>query len=406
MIASSFRASRWLLGSSCWVVLAACGGTAGGGPSDFTTSGGEPGTGSVTGSGNGPGSSGGGSSVAGSTSFAGSSASFAGASSSTGGSGPVSSGGANGMSGAPSTAGASSSGGASGASCTGLTPWVSGTTAMDVSHNGHHYTCKVEGWCSSTAAAGAYEPGVGFAWMDAWTDDGTCSSSGNGGASSGGATGSAGGTSSAGSTGSAGSGAAGAASTGCVLDSLLGENNFDSWFPMRNGFYTYANLCKAIAKYPAFATTGDATAQKREVAGFFANVARETGMLVYIDEISKPASAGNYWGRGPLQITWDYNYKACGTAIGADLLDTPTLVSTDGVITWETGLWFWMTNDGGTGTTPHQAIVAGNFGGTIRAINGGIECTGPNDAANERIQHYQTFCQSLGVDPGTMLTCW
>ena len=191
-----------------------------------------------------------------------------------------------------------------------------------------------------------------------------------------------------------------------MLDGLLGENNFDSWFPMRNGFYTYANLCKALAKYPAFATTGDATAQKREVAGFFANVARETGLLIYIDELSKPPSAGNYWGRGPLQITWDYNYKACGTAIGADLFDTPTLVSTDGVITWETGLWFWMTNDGGTGTTPHQAIVAGNFGGTIRAINGGIECNGPNDAANERIQHYQTFCQSLGVDPGTMLTCW
>ena len=191
-----------------------------------------------------------------------------------------------------------------------------------------------------------------------------------------------------------------------MLDSLLGESTFDGWFPMRNALYTYANLCKALAKYPAFATTGDVTAQKREVAGFFANVARETGLLIYTDQISKDPSTGNYWGRGPLQLTWNYNYQACGSAIGADLIDNPGLVSTDGLITWETGLWFWMTNDGGTGTTPHQAIVAGNFGGTIRAINGGIECNGPNDGANERIAHYQTFCGALGVDPGTQLTCW
>ena len=344
--------------------------------------------GSGTGSGNSPGSGGG------TSSAAGTSTGFAGTTASNGGSDPV------GTGGMPAMGGTSSAGGSTGASCAGLTPWTSGTMASEVSHNGKHYTCKVAGWCSSTAAA--YEPGVGYAWMDAWTDDGACGSGGTGGtSSSGGSTGNAGSTGSAGSTGTAGS-----TSTGCALDSVLGENNFNSWFPKRNGFYTYANLCHAIAKYPAFATTGDDTAKKREVAGFFANVARETGMLVYIDQISKDPSTGNYWGRGPLQITWDYNYKACGTAIGADLLGNPNLVSTDGAITWETGLWFWMTNDGGTGKTPHQAIVAGNFGGTINAINGGIECNGPNDGANERIAHYQTFCQALGVDPGSMLTCW
>jgi predicted chitinase len=390
-----FRASRSVVGRvglGSLVALGACSGTTDGGRSEFSPSGGALGAGSGTGSGNGPGSSGG-------SNVGGANSSFAGGVANSGGAGPIGGGGASGVSGATAVGGWPS-GGATGASCVGLTPWTAGTTATDVSHNGKHYTCKVEGWCSSTAAAGAYEPGVGFAWMDAWTDDGACGNGGNGGASSGGATGRAG------STGNAGSGAAGAPSTGCVLDSLLGETNFDSWFPTRNSFYTYANLCKAMAKYPAFATTGDDTAKKREVAGFFANVARETGMLVYIDQISKDPSTGNYWGRGPLQITWDYNYKACGTAIGADLFDTPTLVSTDGAITWETGLWFWMTNDGGTGTTPHQAIVAGNFGGTIRAINGGIECNGPNEGANERIQHYQAFCQSLGVDPGSMLTCW
>ena len=65
-----------------------------------------------------------------------------------------------------------------------------------------------------------------------------------------------------------------------------------------------------------------------------------------------------------------------------------------------------MTNDGGKGKTPHQAIVGGSFGGTINAINGGLECNGPNEGANERIAHYQKFTQALGVDPGGNQTCW
>ena len=84
-----------------------------------------------------------------------------------------------------------------------------------------------------------------------------------------------------------------------------------------------------------------------------------------------------------MQLTWNYNYGACGKAIGQPLLATPTLVSTDDAITWQTGLWFWMTNDVGTGKTPHPAIANGNFWGTINAINAinaGLECGGATKA--------------------------
>ena len=378
------------LGSS--LALGACSGSDGN--ADFSSAGGSGSASASAGLGN-TGNTGNLGNSSGSSGLAGSSSGVAG--SSSGVAGTASSGGSIG------TAGASTSGGMPGTAgsaavdaCAGITPWTAGTMALDVTHNGHHYTCKVEGWCSSNATA-AYEPGVGFGWMDAWTDDGACTA----GAGSGGSTSAGGSSGMAGATGTGGQPA-----TGCVLDTLLGESTFESWFPNRVSFYTYANLCKALSKYAAFATTGDVTAQKREVAGFFANVARETGMLEFIDQISKDPATGNYYGRGPLQLTWDYNYRACGTAIGADLIDTPNLVSTDGAITWETGLWFWMTNDGGTGTTPHAGIVAGNFGDTIRAINGGIECSGPNEGANERIEHYQDFCGKLGVDPGSQLTCW
>ncbi len=374
-----------LAGFGLFGALGAC--SVSGTANDFTSSGGAAGVGSSIGVGSGP-------SGGGAMSFAGSTFGTAGAAP-NGGAAPVGGGGAPSGAGATSVGGATNSGGATGATCSGITPWTVGTTASVVSHGGKKYSCKVAGWCASTSAA--YEPGVGFGWQDAWEDDGAC---GNGGGA-GGATGSGGSTSSGGAT-----GGGGAPSTGCALDSVLGENNFQAWFPNRNGFYTYPNLCKAIGKYPAFATSGDTTAKKREVAAFFANVARETGMLKFIDQISHDPANGNYWGRGPLQITWDYNYRACGAAIGAPLVDQPTLVSTDGAITWETALWFWMTNDGGTGKTPHTAIVNGSFGGTIDAINGGLECNGPNEGANERIAHYQAFTQALGVDPGGSLTCW
>lgn len=362
MVSPAFQnVPSWLIGSSvAW--LAACGSSA------VDDAGGA----------------GSGSTFAGASSFAGGPSFTAG--SGNAGAAPLGNGGA------PATGGTSNgNAGSTGATCAGVAEWTLGTSASSVSHGGKRYSCKVAGWCASTAPA--YEPGVGFAWQDAWNDEGACGTGNNG---AGGATGSAG----------SSNGAAGASSAGCVLDTLLTEATFQSWFPSRNGFYTYANMCTAMGKYPAFANTGDVTAEKREIAAFFANVARETGMLRYIDQISKDPANGNYWGRGPLQITWNYNYQACGAAIGADLIGNPSLVATDGAITWETALWFWMTNDGGKGKTPHQAIVGGSFGGTINAINGGLECNGPNEGANERIDHYQKFTQALGVDPGSNQTCW
>jgi M6 family metalloprotease-like protein len=46
-------------------------------------------------------------------------------------------------------------------------------TGVVVKNNNKKYTCNVGGWCSS-AAAWAYEPGVGSAWQSAWTETGVC----------------------------------------------------------------------------------------------------------------------------------------------------------------------------------------------------------------------------------------
>ena len=199
---------------------------------------------------------------------------------------------------------------------------------------------------------------------------------------------------------------------------VVSEAQFDQMFPSRNSFYTYSGLVSALSAYPSFATTGGTTIEKQEAAAFLANVDHETGGLVYINEIDQsgttarlsrtgcPAGTFSYYGRGPLQISWNFNYYAAGNAIGQDLLDNPNLVSTNAAISWETALWYWMTGTGNGSLTSHQAMVtSAGFGNTIRAING-IECNGGNTGEmQDRVNDYQSFTSILGVSPGGNLTC-
>lgn len=195
----------------------------------------------------------------------------------------------------------------------------------------------------------------------------------------------------------------------CVLDGILGKTGFESWFSARrNPFYTYESLCTALAAFPKFAASGNATTDKQEVAAFFANVARETGELQYIDQLpDSRGSTGNYFGRGPLQLTWDYNYRAAGEFLGVDLLSNPNLLSNDAVMTWKASLWFWVHSDGAAKGTCNAAIVQGRgFGQTIDIINGGLECPSANNsAAQQRVTYFTTFCSRLSVPTGSNLNC-
>ncbi|HVJ17067.1 MAG TPA: chitinase [Polyangiaceae bacterium] len=204
-----------------------------------------------------------------------------------------------------------------------------------------------------------------------------------------------------------------------VLADVLSSEQFNGMFPDRNGFYSYEGLLEAATKFPAFGCVGDITTRSREVAAFLGNVALETGDLVHIEELSPisdycepsntqyPCAPGkSYKGRGPIQLSWNYNYGAAGTAIGRPLLENPELVATDAAVSWETALWFWMTS-APQGKTPHKIMVDGDgFGGTIRVINGGLECDGKDPGTvQDRVNHYTNFCSWLGVDGGGNLTC-
>ncbi len=202
----------------------------------------------------------------------------------------------------------------------------------------------------------------------------------------------------------------------------VSEAQFNQMFPNRNSFYTYAGLKAALSAYPAFANTGSDTVKKQEAAAFLANVSHETGGLVYVVEQNTanyphycdssqsygcPAGQAAYYGRGPIQLSWNFNYKAAGDALGIDLLHNPNLVQTDSAVAWKTGLWYWNTQSGPGTMTPHNAMVNGaGFGETIRSINGSLECNGGNPAqVQSRINAYQSFTQILGTVPGNNLSC-
>ena len=120
-----------------------------------------------------------------------------------------------------------------------------------------------------------------------------------------------------------------------------------------------------------------------------------------------------YYGRGALQLRWQYNYARLSSAIFADsnnsynammhLLEEPDLVHEDGFLAFTSSLWFYMTpqkpkpsmHDVMTGFfEPNQADLDGglsaSFGTTINVINGSNECNQNPEtlAATRRADHY------------------
>ena len=189
------------------------------------------------------------------------------------------------------------------------------------------------------------------------------------------------------------------------------EKQFNNMFPYRDPFYTYPGLLSALSLYSLFTP--------QEAAAFLGNVGHETSGLKYIREISPtsdycdmtkpydcPAGKDQYYGRGPIQLTWNYNYKSAGDALGEKLLEFPDLVATNTEISWKSALWFWYTQPSLSGSA-HAAMRDGKgFGATIRVINS-TECgkTPPSLQVEDRVKWYKDCCGFLSVDPGSNLYC-
>lgn len=177
-------------------------------------------------------------------------------------------------------------------------------------------------------------------------------------------------------------------------------------------FYTRAAFLDALNSYNQFGRSGSLDDSKREVAAAFAHFTHETGHFCYTEEIDGPskdycdedktewpcAPNKGYYGRGPIQLSWNYNYGPAGRDNGFDGLNSPETVANDPTVSFKTALWYWMNNVHG--------VINQGFGATIRAINGQLECDGANPSTVQtRVGYYTQYCSELGVAPGDNLTC-
>jgi hypothetical protein len=216
-------------------------------------------------------------------------------------------------------------------------------------------------------------------------------------------------------------------------------------------FYSYASFIKAANYFPDFISEGDDTIQKRELAAFLANIAQETsggwkdapggyfkwglyflqeGQVTnpdYYSDTSKkafpPVPGKQYFGRGPKQLSWNYNYGQFSKAWYGNrdtLLEYPERLALDPVLSMASAIWFWMTpqppkpscHDIITGKwhPTENDIAKGRlpgFGATVNVINGGVECGNGADVdkTTYRYQYYLYFCNYFHVSPGDNITC-
>jgi len=247
------------------------------------------------------------------------------------------------------------------------------------------------------------------------------------------------------------------------ITKLIKAKDWNILFPNRYGikrkdtinhnqdFYSYEAFLRAASIFPTFLCEGDKTTQKRELAAFLANIAQETsggwddapggyfkyglyfteeqapqGKLDYNDitKIKYPGIEGKqYYGRGPKQLSWNYNYAQFSEAwygTKDTLLQHPEYLSKDAVVSFASAIWFWITpqfpkpschdimvnkwipneNDQLKGRLP-------GFGATVNVINGGVECGSGKDLqkTNYRYQYYLYFCNYFKVTPGDNINC-
>lgn len=246
------------------------------------------------------------------------------------------------------------------------------------------------------------------------------------------------------------------------LTKFLNEKKWNELFPNRlkqkvkslntstTDFYSLKAFVTAACHFPDF-LTGSSVTQKRELAAFLANIAQETsggwadapggyfkwGLYfaeekqdsiknIYADITKKnypPVNGKSYLGRGPKQLSWNYNYGQFSEAwfgVKDSLLNHPEMLVQDPVLSFASAIWFWMTpqfpkpschdimtgNWKPTANDLQKGRIPG-FGATVNVINGGVECGNGTELEKTgyRYKYYLYFCQYFHVSPGDNISC-
>jgi len=216
-------------------------------------------------------------------------------------------------------------------------------------------------------------------------------------------------------------------------------------------FYSYEAFIAAAKRFPEFLKKGTEETKKRELAAFLATMAHETGggwddapggnfawglyfleengcengCAHYSDSTKKlciPVKGKSYHGRGPIQLSWNYNYAQFSTFYfgnQAKLLEKPELLSKDPVLCFTSAFWFWHTAQypkpscseimRGAWKPEKKDSIANRlpgFGAVMNIINGGLECGPKASPRNKyRLDWYYYFCTFFGVSAGANSNC-
>ncbi|MGL4908704.1 MAG: chitinase [Bacteroidales bacterium] len=222
---------------------------------------------------------------------------------------------------------------------------------------------------------------------------------------------------------------------------LISEAMWDELFPSRIGkgkndprtdFYSFTAFKEACSHFPKFLNEGNDTIRRRELASFLTHLAQETGYFRYLEQLTiarsysvdhpvyTPVEGKEYHGRGPIQLSYNYNYAQFSQAYFNDmsvLLNAPELLATDSVISFASAIWFWMTpqspkpscHDAITGTwepigAELDAKRLPGFGLTLNIINA-PQCGRESEHAQKRYDIYEKLCTYFNVEKGDNCDC-
>jgi len=224
--------------------------------------------------------------------------------------------------------------------------------------------------------------------------------------------------------------------TGLADVSIPSSPDWDeSWNLVKPIFVEYS------IDYSDFLNNGSAALNAKELAGFFAQISHETSGdnvgavmnqgLVWKEEIfcstsgagfgtsscaytdldngndvTWPPSAGKtYHGRGPIQLSWNYNFGFFSFVYYGDknvLLEDPDIILNDSQVAFASAISFWMLP---SGNKPSAHSVINNvrgFATTTNIINGGLECGTANDnttvaaKVQRRIDYFLSYSSDFG----------
>lgn len=211
-----------------------------------------------------------------------------------------------------------------------------------------------------------------------------------------------------------------------------------------------------IVDFEDFVNRNSIFNNKRELAAFLANISKETTGgwqlpvgggsagdyaqwgLYFVHEVGYNSTNGagtysqassdyppnptkGYYGRGPIQLSWNYNYGQFSKFLYNDasvLLNNPDLVQQDGVLAFKSAIWFWMMPQcpkpschqvmhelwmPQSGEYSSLKMYKKGFAHTNNIINGGLECRNTSTAAFTqkvvlRSELYKYYLSILGFN--------